>query len=232
MINKKQIANNINKGWNFQPLLFMWNNLELLSKEIDDLSTFLFNEYWVDKLNYHTLRDDGEVLKVEHIRNFIWKSFIKTSQKFQIFFIENISRCTTQSYNAMLKFLEEPCEWNIVFLSNKSESWVLETILSRVKKINILTWGISDKNDFFIDIIIWFLSWDDEWFYRYFFDDKKLEKDDYISFFNTFLYYINTYNTSYEYMPQIEKSLNNIIKNNALPKLEIDKLILHKRSLN
>jgi DNA polymerase III gamma/tau subunit len=68
----------------------------------------LFARFEVDRHHIHILKDDGESLKIETIRKFIQQSNLKSSDLFQIFVIENISRLTLQSANASLKFLEEP----------------------------------------------------------------------------------------------------------------------------
>jgi hypothetical protein len=43
---------------------------------------------------------------------------------------------TLQASNSLLKFFEEPGKQNIIFLSAKSESGILDTILSRVQTVN------------------------------------------------------------------------------------------------
>jgi DNA polymerase III gamma/tau subunit len=68
----------------------------------------LFTRFEVDRHHIHILKDDGESIKIEGVRKFIQQSNLRSSGKFQIFVIENISRLTLQSANASLKFLEEP----------------------------------------------------------------------------------------------------------------------------
>jgi DNA polymerase III gamma/tau subunit len=56
----------------------------------------------------HIFPDNNEKIKIQELRNFIAHSYIKSSYRFQVFLIENISRATLESFNASLKFLEEP----------------------------------------------------------------------------------------------------------------------------
>ncbi len=222
----QNIIDKINLGWSFQPILFLWENKDLLNSEINDLILELFKYFEVDKNNFYKLEDNEEKIKILQMREFISKWNIKPSDKFQIFFIENFSRATIETANASLKFLEEPWNGNIIFLSNQSESWILETILSRVHVINIFSNKKSEKNEFFYQLIDDFHKKKNENLIKYFFADKKLEKDDYINFLNSFLFYIKENFVYTELLDQIEESLNLIQKNNVLPKYEIDKLIL------
>jgi len=120
----------------FQPILFVWTNKELLNNKIDDIVNKICEEYNIPKITIKRIINDSESIKIEKIREFINYADTKSSYKFQIFIIENIDRLTSQSANALLKFLEEPYIWNIVFLTNSSTSNILETILSRVVVIN------------------------------------------------------------------------------------------------
>ncbi|NCO31472.1 hypothetical protein GW891_01280 [bacterium] len=47
-------------------------------------------------------------MKIKEIKSFVEYSNSKSPFKFQIFFIENISRLTPTSSNSLLKFFEEP----------------------------------------------------------------------------------------------------------------------------
>lgn len=227
----KKIKNKIDLNQTVQPILFLWNNFFEIDLEINKLKDKLFLEYWVDDYCFFEFKDNWEKIKVEEIRDFMKKSNTKSSFKFQIFLIKNIWRFTHQSANSVLKFLEEPWVWNIIFLTNTSESWILETILSRVIIKNIYSKKTNIKNEFYFDMIDWFLKQKNDLLYSYFFDDKKLEKQNYIDFFDTFFLYISS-NLEYFYLADdILKSVNLIKNNNVLPKYEIDKLIL-KISLN
>lgn len=231
---KSQMNNNIfeiikNKidSWNtFQPILFLWENLEILNNEIQNLVYKLFEYYEIDKNNLYKLADNNEKIKISELRDFISKSNIKSSYNFQVFLIENISRTTLESANASLKFLEEPGNGNIVFLTNASESWIIETILSRVQIIDVSTNKINKKNEFYFNLIDEYVKRKNTNLIKYFFADKKIEKNEYIEFLNTFLIYIKQNLVFVELADQIVESLNLIQKNNVLPKYEIDKLLL------
>lgn len=209
----------------FQPVLFLWNNKVKLDLEIDNIISSLFSYFEVDKNNIYTLKDNWETIKIEEIRNFILKANIKSNYKFQIFLIENISRLTLQSSNACLKFLEEPGEWNIIFLSNLWESQILDTILSRVVKINLYGDIIDKKDEFYYSMIKWFLNKDDLSLLYYFFDDKNKEKEDYKKFFNTFLFFIKENKVLIEFVDDIEKNIQLLEKWSISPKYLFDNFI-------
>lgn len=231
---KTQVKNNIfekikNKIeiWNiFQPILFLWENIELLNEEVNSLIEDLIKHYGVDKNYFYKLIDNKENLKIVQIRDFISKWNVKSSFKFQVFLIENISRMNIESFNACLKFFEEPWKGNIIFLTNTSESWILETVLSRVQIVNLFSRKTITNSDFFLNLIDDYVTKRNTNLIKYFFNDKKIEKQDYISFLNTFLFYIKTNLVFINLLDQIEDSLNLIQKNNVLPKYEIDKLLL------
>ncbi|MDD5770268.1 MAG: hypothetical protein PHE25_04810 [Candidatus Gracilibacteria bacterium] len=209
-----------------QPILFLGENLELLNSQIDNLIKKLFIEFEVDKNCLYKLVDNKEKVKISQIREFSSKSLVKSNFKFQIFFIENISRLNIESFNSCLKFLEEPGKGNIIFLTNNTESSIPETILSRVKIINLFLKKDFLRNDFFYNLIDNFVSKKDTNLFKYFFDDKKISKEDYINFLYNFTYYIKEKLICIDLLEQIEESLNLIQKNNVLPKYEIDKLLL------
>ena len=153
-------------------------------------------------------------------------SYMKSGYQFQVFLIENISRATLETFHASLKFLEEPGEWNIVFLTSTSESGIPETVLSRLQTINIFCSSPKEKNEFFYLLIDDYIHKKNLNLYKYFFQDKKIEKQEYIDFLQTFLLYIKE-KLVYTYLAeQISGSILLIEKNNVLPKYEIDKLIL------
>lgn len=220
------IKNKIDESSHIQPILFLWNNKDKLDLELNNIISNLFSYYQVDKNSIYKIQDDWDAIKIETLRNFISKSTIKSSFKFQIFLIENISRFTQQSANACLKFLEEPWVWNIIFLTNYSESGVLDTILSRVFTVNIFWSETNRKNDFYYKMIDDFVNKKNVDLISYFFDDKKFEKSNYISFFYTFLFYVKENLIFIDLLEQIENSINLIEKNNVSPKYLFDSLII------
>lgn len=222
----EKIKNKIDVWGIFQPILFLWENIELLNKNINSLIEELFIYYKVDKNCFYKLSDNNEKIKIAQVRDFVSKSNIKSSFKFQIFLIENISRMNIESFNSCLKFLEEPWNGNIVFLTNTSESWILDTVLSRVQIINLTSKKVVSHNDFYLKLIDDYLKAKNTDLLKYFYNDKKISKDDYISFLNTFLFYIKTNLVYTNLVDNIEESLNLIQKNNVIAKYEIDKILL------
>lgn len=219
------IKNKIEKNSIFQPMLVCWNllSIDILVWEI---LIEIMDFYWVDKNNLFVLKDNNESLKISDVKFFISKSNIKSNYKFQIFLIENVQRLTLESSNSLLKFLEEPWLWNIVILTSKSESMILDTILSRVVQIDI-NWEENINNSiFFKDMISSFFEKNDISIYWYFFDDKKIEKGDYLNFLETLFIYLKDNSLRIDLLEEIEKSINCIIKNNSIPKYEIDKILL------
>lgn len=219
------IKNKIDNNSIFQPLLLCWNlfSIDILIWEV---LWEIMNFYEVDKNNLFVLKDDNESLKISDVKLFVSKSNIKSNYKFQIFLFENIQRLTLESSNSLLKFLEEPWIWNIVILTSKSDSMILDTILSRVVKIDI-NWEENINNSiFFKDMISSFFEKNDISIYWYFFDDKKIEKGDYLKFLETLFLYLKDNSLRIDLLEEIEKSINFIIKNNSIPKYEIDKILL------
>lgn len=56
--------------------------------------------------------------------------------KYKFFIIDDAQLMTTQAQNALLKTLEEPPEYGVVILLTSNENIMLQTILSRVVKLN------------------------------------------------------------------------------------------------
>ncbi|MGE4444261.1 MAG: hypothetical protein AB7E37_04685 [Candidatus Altimarinota bacterium] len=222
----QKLQEKIDAGGIFQPVLFLGENLELLNSQVKNIIFDLFEYYQIDKNNLYVLSDNNEKIKIQLLREFIAKSNIKSSYAFQVFFIENISRATLESFNAALKFLEEPGMGNIVIVTSQSESSIPETVLSRLQTINLFSSIKNKKNDFFYQLIDEYISQKNTNILKYFFQDKKIEKQDYIDFLETFFLYIKEKMVYVELLDQISESLLLIQKNNVLPKYEIDKLFL------
>lgn len=216
---------NIKKWGNFQPILLTSPQIKAVEIELFDVIDRLFVTFWVDKHHIHILKDDGESLKIETLRKFIQQSNLKSSDIFQIFVIENISRLTLQSANASLKFLEEPWLGNIIFLTNTSSSGVLETILSRVRVLEIFSQQGMLKDPFYWDLLSRFIEKKDPSIFWYFFQDKKLQKGDYVKFFTTLLVYIKEKWIFQEHIDQVEHALNLIEQTSVIPKYLVDRIL-------
>jgi len=77
-----------------------------------------------------------ERLSVEESRAIVNESFVmpyETNKK--LFVIYDFDKATPQSQNALLKVLEEPTDSNLFLLIAETESTILNTIISRSKKI-------------------------------------------------------------------------------------------------
>lgn len=223
---KTKIIEKINPLYSFQPILFLWENLEILHQYIYELVDDIFRKYNIDKYNLHILKDNEEKIKINDMRDFLSKTNLKSNFPFQIFVIENISRASIESFNAALKTLEEPGIGNIFFLTNSSEAGIPDTILSRVQNISLnIPKNSSQKNTFFLQMIDDYATQKNVQLLSYFFQDKKIEKSEYITFLYSLIQYIHT---SWKYISLIDdiyKSIHVIEKNNVLAKYEIDTLL-------
>ncbi|MDR1945003.1 MAG: hypothetical protein LBQ59_02735 [Candidatus Peribacteria bacterium] len=103
-----RIIDKINKGEEISPFLFVGKNLEITNSQVEDLAKSLLKEYNIPNAYLYTLKDNNENLKIKDVKDFVTFSNSKPPYKFQIFFIENISRLTLASSNSLLKFFEEP----------------------------------------------------------------------------------------------------------------------------
>lgn len=217
------ISKSLQSGETLSPFLFLWNNLEILHSELTSLSHDVLGHYNIPKTSIIKLEDDWDSLKIDSIRALLRSSSVRASYDFQIFIIENISRLTLASSNSMLKFLEEPGKGNIIFLSNASESGILDTILSRVTPIQSSGPVSIQKNGFFQELLsnIQTPAWKQALLsYVY---GAKLERGEYIEFLQTIL-------TSNIISPQQMQDLSDdvlvVSNNNVLPKYILDKWIL------
>lgn len=229
MFDTKNIIDSISlaleKNDEIAPFLFTWSDLEKLNYEVLEFISKLFLDFWVNKNNLFKISDNGETIKVKDIRFYLEKSFIKTDSLFQVFYIENVSRLTEERANAMLKFLEEPWVWNIVFLTNSWENKILETILSRVKLINTKENISSIYDEKYYMYLENFYFEKDFYIFSYFYREK-LEKEDYILFLKTFLYFIEKNLVLVEFVDEIYDTLNQIISQPIVAKYHVDKILL------
>lgn len=226
----KKIKNSIKSGEEISPVLFVWSDLSKVHFEINEIILKLFEDFNVDKNNIFSLIDDWSNIKIEEVKAFMAKSFIKSNFKFQIFYIENISRLTIKASNSMLKFLEEPWVGNIILLSNSWENNILDTIISRVQILNIEAKKISAKNLMYYEMIDDYILNNDIRIFSYFYNEK-LETLDYKNFLINLLLYIKDNiskldNTVLDLIWEIEESITWIEKNNLLAKYQVDKILL------
>ncbi len=221
------ISKQIKKGEEISPFLFLSPNLELLHGQLESNILNILKESSIDKQSLFHLRDTGESIKIEEIKNFLAQGNIRPRFAFQIFFIEDISRMSLQSANACLKFFEEPGQWNIIVLTSNSESGILETILSRVQVIKDYAWNKDLVRDtwFYKSMISSHVSASSDELVRYFFSGKY-EKQEYINFLYALIEYIaETWNYS-QLLDEIHEDIWGILKNNLQGKYIADKYII------
>ena len=222
----ENILNKINLEQEISPFLFVWENLELVNQKINSLSQELLTKLEIPKINIFKLEDSWEVIKISEIKNLLKISDSKTPYKIQILLIENFSRANPQAQNSCLKKFEEPWVKNLYFLTNKSESWILDTILSRVQTINLWINNINSKNEFFYSLLEESIKNNNTKNLLNYFFKSKLEKSDYISFLETLIEYSKQNFVFISYLEEIFDDLSMIKTNNLLPKITIDKWLI------
>lgn len=220
-----QIKWAVKKGDQISPFLFICKSASENYFAIQQIITELQEAFDLPSSYISSLDDDEKAIKVSQVRLFIEKSFIKPDYGIQIFVIHDISRLTSASGNALLKFFEEPWIWNIIFLSNASQSAVLDTILSRVQTIVVPV----DRPDWVSEEIFsliekYVVSGNTEIVSYYYL--KNSEKKDALDFLYALLIYIKkTWNFS-ELIEKIDQDITGISQNNFLPKYVIDSYII------
>lgn len=224
----KKIIEKIDKGEEISPFLFLDKNIEILNEKIKNLALQILQNYNIPKEFFYifekNLDKKSDKIWVEEIKLFVEKANISTPFKVQIFFIENFWKITTQAWNSLLKIFEEPGKQNIFFLSNPSESGILDTILSRVQTINFSWISKNKKNEFYQDLIKNHLNWSLE-LTSYFFK-TKLEKEDYLSFLENLIIFAKNNFVFIEFLDEILEDINAISQNNVNAKFIVDKWIL------
>lgn len=225
----ENVSSAIEKGGEISPFLFLSSHLELLHADIMHYIQDIFHQQSIDIQSLFHLSDTGENIKIEEIKKFIAQWDVRARYAFQIFFIENISRMTSQAQNACLKFFEEPGEGNIVILTNQSEAGVLETILSRVHIQHIFrSFSPEAKNvkqDFYFSMIGSHISGNSDELVRYFFSGKY-EKAEYIEFLKMLMFYITQSSTYIHLLDDLQEDIWWILKNNLQGKYVVDKYIM------
>ncbi len=219
------VEKNIQKGGEVSPFLFEWTNLELLHGEITHSIQALFTEYWLDAQSLFHLVDTWESLKIDEVKRFISQWDIKPRFAFQVFFLENISRMTHQAANACLKFFEEPGVGNIIILTNQWDSWILDTILSRVQTISVQSAPVKDSTSFYCWMIDSHVLWTSDELVRYFFS-WKYEKWEYAIFLKSIVDYIAKTGKFLDLLDELHEDIWGVLKNNLQGKYVVDKYIM------
>ncbi len=224
---ENKILKKIELGESLSPFLFVSENIELLNSKIYSFALELLEKLSIPKVNIFVLKDDWESIKISQIKEFLSKMNVSNPYWIQIFIIENISRFTLQAANSSLKQFEEPWKQNLIFLSNSWESQVLDTILSRVQVVDLWLKLQKNDNNFYIDMLKWYLFENNLNLLSYFYKNK-LEKQEYINFLYAIISLIKTWELSLDndLMDDLLDDIELISKNNVLPKGIIDKWIL------
>ncbi len=220
-----KIKEKLNKGEEVSPFLFIGKNLEIVNQKVLSLAKDLLKQYDIPNVYLYTLTDNGETIKVKEIKEFMNYTNSKPPFRFQIFFIENISRLNIASSNSLLKIFEEPWTQNIIFTSNSWENNILDTIISRVQIIQINTNDIKKEDQFYLSLIKSYTNKESDELLNYFFKNK-LEKIDYINFLENLIIYAKKNLVLIDFLEEILEDLNWIKQNNLNAKYIIDKWLL------
>ncbi len=215
----------IEKGEDISPFLFLWQGLELVNSEVKSLWFELLSHYDIPKTYFSVLEDSWEKLKVSEVKRFFDNANLVSSYRFQIFFVENISRLTMSAWNSLLKLLEEPWTSNLIFLSNASESLVLDTILSRVQTKNISGARVEKRSEFFQNMLWEYIKNNSPEILSYFFRNK-LEKTEYTNFLENLIIYSRENMKYIDRLEEINDDLNMVWLNNVNPRWVVDKWLV------
>ena len=222
---KKFLIEKIDKGEEISPFLFLSRDILSANTYAQNLALEIAHQFEVDKNYIFILSGMQESIKIEAVREFLLKSQRKPSFAFQIFIIEKISELTLQSANSLLKFLEEPWQWNIVFLTNQSEGGVLETILSRVIPVPVWEQSTAVFDSEIYAMIQDYFENKNPKLVSYFFS-LEITKDVAKSFLLTIITYIKKTGNAHSVLKEIDEDILWLEKNNLLPKYIVDKYIL------
>lgn len=224
-----KISEKINKGEWVSPFLFTGKNIELVNIKTYEIALELLKKFEIPNAYLYTFKDNFEKIKIKEIKNFIEFSNSKPPYKFQIFFIENISRLTIWASNSLLKFFEEPWKENIIFTTNAWENNILDTILSRVQIIDLNINWIKKENQFFLSLINSYLNNESNELISYFLK-SKLEKEDLkkenLEFLENLIIYAKNNLKLIKYLEELNEDINWIKQNNLNAKYIVDKWIL------
>lgn len=215
----------INKEEWISPCLFLGENLELINADVFQMAQNILQEKNIPHTYLYKLDDNWEKIKIAEIKNFTEPSHSLPGYAIQIFLIENISRFTIQSGNSCLKFFEEPWKHNVIFLTNNSESWILDTILSRVQTFQLGWVSQKNENPFFQSIIKEISEWNNTQALNYFYK-AKIEKDEYIDFLKNIIMYSKKHFVFIDRLHEIETDILWISQNNVNAKYIVDKYLL------
>lgn len=215
----------IEKGDQVSPFLFLSNDIQAIHQEIQRITTWLQKIYRFPVTSIFDLDTWSETIKIQDVRKFIENSHVKSSYNIQVFTIYNISQLTLWSSNGLLKFLEEPWPWNIIFLTNTSESGILDTVLSRVQ-VHYIESNIKIRySEEIVDLLEKFINQNNVDILQYYYS-KKIQKEDGIIFLYSLIDCISKTGKHIEILSDIEESINGLAHNNFVAKFIIDQYLI------
>ena len=221
----QKIQKNIQKGEQNSPFLLISQNHTDCTLELNGIIGELQELYSLPSSYIFRLENNEEKLKVQGAREIIEKSSIRPHYDIQIFVIENISRMTIGFSNSLLKFLEEPWLWNVVFLTSTSQSGVLDTVLSRVQTIVLPWWKKEVFTQGIENMIENYAENNNSEILGYYFS-KQIEKQDAIDFLYALISYIKKSGKYSHLLEKIDTDIRGLSTNNFLPKYIIDRYLL------
>lgn len=220
-----KISSKVEQAEACSPFLFIGSNTELLNTKVKEEALQLLRDFWVPQAQLFILEDNGENIKIQDIKRFVKPWELSTPYKFQIFLIENIARMTLQSFNSCLKFFEEPGIQNLIFCTNKSEAWVIDTILSRVQVVDLWLYTSFSENSFYFSLLEGYHKNKTSEIFSYFYRNK-LEKHEYLDFLKSMIAYSKKHFVFLDFLLELEEDINLIEKNNVNAKYVVDKYLL------
>ena len=215
----------IEKGEQISPFLFLSNDTNAIHQETQEIISGLQTLYNFPTTSIFEIDCWVETIKIQDIRKMLEKSHVKSSYNIQIFIIHNISQLTLWSSNGLLKFLEEPWIWNVIFLTNNSESGVLDTVLSRVQIIIIRSKIKTQYSEEVVNFLTEYIEKNDTEILGYYYN-KKTQKEDGIIFLYSLIECISRTGKHVDLLNNIENSLNGLGSNNFVAKFIIDQYLI------
>ncbi len=223
---KQNLIQKIKEWKEITPFLFLWDSKENIFIEVQDFARELCDIFWVDKNNiFYFANEEEEKIKIDKVKQFFTMAYQKSNFAFQVFIVQDIERMTRESANACLKLFEEPWVGNIIFLTSKSESGILDTILSRVSLVFLDSHISFLEKSFYYDLIDTFVKEGDRELISLTYK-TPFEKEEAILFLSDLLLYIKNNWIQFEQFEEIEEDIVGIRKNNLLAKYIVDKYII------
>lgn len=89
-------------------------------------------------------KGEDDSIKIETVRGILNNLQMSGTARYRVLVMEEIERLTPEAANAMLKMLEEPPSKVIYVFTTSKADLILETIMSRVRRINF---GVMNEED-------------------------------------------------------------------------------------